>query len=337
MGDVPGGTRGRAVAEVRAVTPASGAEVMGTGIISIGLHLVGVEWLSLVLLVVAAALWVGLASVFAVRLGRDWEKWLRDAVTPAALTGVAGTAVLGVRVVMLGWLPVGAVMLALAAVLWVPVLVLVLGHLRRALPGAAYLVCVSTQSVVVLAAALATARGTPWVLWPGIAVFLLGLVLYVWVLQRFDFAQLRVGAGDHWVAGGATAISALAAARLTGVAWGAQRVDYWGAVPAHAVLAGFTWAMVAVALAWYLVLVACEIRWPRLRYNVRRWSTVFPLGMTAVACMIAGSVLGFPLLSLVGAVLVWPALVVWAVVGVGALRHVVGRIRVGSGAHPQHA
>lgn len=337
MGDVPGDTRGGAVVEARAITPASGAEVMGTGIISIGLHLVGVEWLSLVLLAIAVGMWIGLAIVLAVRLGRDREKWLRDAVTPAALTGVAGTAVLGVRVAMLGWLPISAVLLGLAALLWIPVLVLVLGHLRDAPPGAAYLVCVSTQSVVVLAAVLAMARGTPWVLWPGSTIFLLGLVLYGWVLFRFDFAQLRQGAGDHWVAGGATAISALAAARLTGVAGGAQRTDYWGAVPAHAVLAGFTWALVAVALTWYLVLVVCEIRWPRPRYTVRRWSTVFPLGVTAVACMIAGAVLGFPLLSLVGAALVWPALVVWAAVGISAIRHAVGWVRVDSGTQTQHA
>lgn len=44
---------------------------------------------------------------------------------------------------------------------------------------------------------------------------MIGLGLYALVMARFDFAQLRVARGDHWVTGGALAICALAAALIT--------------------------------------------------------------------------------------------------------------------------
>ena len=44
---------------------------------------------------------------------------------------------------------------------------------------------------------------------------MIGLGLYALVMARFDFAQLRVARGDHWVTGRALAICALAAALIT--------------------------------------------------------------------------------------------------------------------------
>jgi Voltage-dependent anion channel len=41
-----------------------------------------------------------------------------------------------------------------------------------------------------------------------------------------------------------------------------------------------------LAMAWLFPLVSCEILRPRLRYDVRRWATVFPLG-TYAACSFA--------------------------------------------------
>jgi hypothetical protein len=43
----------------------------------------------------------------------------------------------------------------------------------------------------------------------------LGLCFYVIVIARFDPRQLGVGHGDHWITGGALAISTLAAGRIT--------------------------------------------------------------------------------------------------------------------------
>ncbi|MGI5162797.1 tellurite resistance/C4-dicarboxylate transporter family protein [Spirillospora sp. CA-253888] len=316
--------RGRYGRLPASVTPAAGAEVMATGIVSVGLHLAGWEWPSRALLVVAVALWAPLGALFAARLSRDRRRWTGEADTPAALTAVAGTAVLGVRLSLLGWNTVALALLVAAAVLWLVLLPAVLRHLRARLPGAAYLVCVSTQSLAVLGATLAVTLPAAWPVPPAVCLLLLGLGLYAFVLAHFDFGQLRTGAGDHWVAGGAIAISALAAAKLA-----AATAPAGGLHALHGALRAAALVLVGIALAWYAVLVFCEVRWPRPRYDVRRWSTVFPLGMTAVAAMTAGAVAAVPALAAVGAALLWPAVAVWALVAAGTVRAAVRAVSGG--------
>ncbi len=287
-----------------------GAEVMATGIVSVGLHLAGFLWAARVLLGLAAALWVALAVTFCALFGGA-GRWREETSAPAALTTVAGTGVLGDGVAMISRPVAAAVLLALTAALWLALLPRVLGNLRWPVPGAAYMVTVATQAVAVLAATLAVELPARWLLWPSGAMLVLGLLLYVLVLARFDFGELVGGAGDHWVVGGSLSISALAFAKVT------------LATDGPAPLAWGTLAVLAVALTWYAVLVVCEVLRPRTAYDARRWSTVFPLGMTAVAAMTAGRACGVPWLGTLGEALLWPAAVAWVAVAAGAVRHAV--------------
>ncbi len=66
-----------------------------------------------------------------------------------------------------------------------------------------------------------------------------------------------------------------------------------------------TFTVLAVALAWYAVLVVCEVLRPRPSYDGRRWSTVFPLGMTAVSAMTVSRACDVPWLWTLGEVLLW--------------------------------
>jgi hypothetical protein len=282
---------------------------MATGIVSVGLHLAGFVWAARVLLGIAAALWVVLAVTFCALLGGGGARWREETSAPAALTTVAGTGVLGDGVAMISHPVAAAVLLGLTAVLWLVLLPRVLGNLRWRVPGAAYMVTVATQAVAVLAATLAVELPARWLLWPAGAMLALGLLLYVLVLTRFDFGEVVGGAGDHWVAGGSLSISALAFAKVTLAADGLAPLA-WG-----------TLAVLAAALAWYAVLVLCEVLRPRTGYDGRRWSTVFPLGMTAVAAMTAGRACDVPWLGTLGEVLLWPAVIAWAVVAAGAVRH----------------
>ncbi|BCJ33556.1 membrane protein [Actinocatenispora thailandica] len=295
---------------VSTVPPGAGAAVMGTAILSTGMAGVPVRWLSYVLVVIAAVLWLALAVLFLNRLLVHRARWVADADVPASLTGVAGTCVLATRLSMLGWLPVAAAMLALSAALWLVLLPLVLAHWQKPTVGANFLLCVSTQGLVVLAASIGAAEQLRWLAVVAGVLFVAGLVAYAGVLVTFDFRQVARGAGDHWVAGGALAISTLAATKLylaaglLGVPGGALRV-------AALVL----WAL---AVGWYLVLAVAEAVWRRPRYDVRRWSTVFPLGMTATACINLGMAAHLPAIRTAGQVLIWPALAVWAAVAYGA-------------------
>ncbi|MFE5805560.1 tellurite resistance/C4-dicarboxylate transporter family protein [Streptomyces sp. NPDC056491] len=283
--------------------PAAGAAVMATGIISVGLHLTGYEVVSLAALAVAGALWLVLAADFTFRLLGDRGRFRAEADTPAALTAVAATAVIGARLSVQGWQTAAAVLLVLATVLWPGLLLNVVRHWEQRMPGAAFLGCVATQGLSVLAASLATAEHVDWLARGALAAFCLGLLLYLASLFRFDLREVVGGAGDHWVAGGALSISALAGSKLTAS-------PVWTG-SAHAALRTVTLALLALSLVWYVVLLAAELSHPRPRYDIRRWATVFPLGMTATACLSVADPAGIPWLRPLGEVLLWVSVGAW--------------------------
>ncbi|MFF9479470.1 tellurite resistance/C4-dicarboxylate transporter family protein [Streptomyces sp. NPDC014733] len=291
--------------------PATGAAVMATGTLSVGLRLTGFPVLSLVAFGLATAVWLFLAWGFAALFLRHRDHWRGKAGTPPALTAVAATTVLGVRCALLGAVPLAAALLLLAAVLWPGLLVPVLRRLPRRAPGAMFLLCVATQGLAVLAAVLAPAVGGRLAR-PALAAFVLGLVLYAVVLARFDLRQVVTGAGDHWIAGGALAISALAGAEL--LASGA-----WSG-GAATVLRAADFVLLALALAWYAVLLCGEFVRPRPVYDVRRWSTVFPLAMTAVAALATARAATVPWLGTLGHVLLWIAVAAWFPAAYGLCR-----------------
>lgn len=289
---------------------------MATGVLSVGLHLADHETLSRIALALAGVAWIALAADFAVRLLRDRARWLAEAQTPGALTAVAATTVLGTRISALGRQTLAEALLALAALLWPVLIVLVVGHWKRRMPGAVFLACVATQGLAVLAATLAAAESTAWLAHAALVLFWLGLVLYGLALARFDLRQVATGAGDHWVAGGAMAISALAGAKL--VAADSARPHLWNA-DASGVLRAVTVALLALDLAWYAVLLAAEALRPRPRYDVRRWATVFPMGMTEAATLSVAAALDGPWLRTPGQVLLWIAVAAWLAVATGAV------------------
>jgi tellurite resistance protein TehA-like permease len=291
---------------------------MATGIVSVGLHLVGPEGLSLALLALGCAAWLGLALDFGLRLLREPDRWEHEADTPSALTGVAATTVLGTRFSLLGpgWQPPAVAALVIAVIAWGVLLPHVVGHWKpHGMPGAVFLVSVATQGLAVLGAMLAVSLPATWLAWAALVCFVLGLVLYGIAFPRFDPRQIATGAGDHWVAGGALAISALAGAKLLGV-------PAWHGGGLHDFLRVVTLVVLALVLAWYLVLAVAELGWPRHHYDVRRWATVFPMGMTAVATLSVGTAARVGRLRTPGQILLWIAVAAWALTLVGLLRSI---------------
>lgn len=294
---------------VTAIGPASGAVVMGTGIVSIGLSLDGRETLSRVLLVADALAWVALGVLLAGRALFDRARVRRDAGSPAALTGVAGAAVLGTRLTLLGWSWAGIALLLVALCFWLLLLGPVLSNWVTPTAGVSLLLTVSTESLAVLAVAIAGRDGVRWLLDAALAPFLLGLALYAFVIARFDPRQLAVGRGDHWITGGALAISTLAAGDLTVAA---RALDTLGDV--RGALEALSLALWALTIAWLPVLVAAELARPRLGYDVRRWSTVFPVGMYAACSFLTGAAAHAPAITDFARVWVWAGAAVWLVV-----------------------
>ncbi|MFK0227423.1 tellurite resistance/C4-dicarboxylate transporter family protein [Streptomyces sp. NPDC090303] len=308
-------TGGARRARRTAVPPAAGAAVLATGILSVGLSQTGFEAVSVVALCLATAVWLLLAYGFAALLVRDRRRWAASAGTPPALTGVAASTVLGARFELLGATPVAVAFLVLGALVWPVLLVAVLRHLTRRARGAVFLVCVATQGLAVLSALLAPKAGG-WLARVALALFLLGLVLYAEALTRFDVREVVTGAGDHWIAGGALGISALAGSKL--LVAGAWPGGVEGA------LRTATFVLVALDLSWYVVLLCGELVRPRPGYDVLRWATVFPLGMTAVAALSASAATGVHWLGSLGRVLLGIAVAAWLATAYGLARTALG-------------
>ncbi len=277
---------------------------MATAIVSVGLHLTGFEVASWIALGLATAVWIRLAADFVLR--PLWKRPWRESETavPAALSALAATTVLGTRMALLGWHTLAGAMLVAAVLTWPGLLFAVLRHWRSRLPGGAFLICVATQGVAVLAGTVARAGMGDWLTIVALVFFGLGLVLYVAAFLRFELQQVWTGPGDQWVATGALAMSALAAAELV--------ADNQWSGPTHDTLRVAALAALGLNLLVYVILMVAEVIRPRPGYDIRRWATVFPLGMTAVATLSVSSATDIPGLTTLGNLLLLVAVGAWA-------------------------
>jgi tellurite resistance protein TehA-like permease len=148
--------------------------------------------------------------------------------------------------------------------------------------------------------------------------FGLGLGLYVFVISRFDLHQLGVSRGDHWITGGALGIAALAAARI---AAGAKTLGILGGD--RGALQDIAVALWVLTMLWLLVLLFAEVPWPRFRYDVQRWSTVFPLGMYAACSFAVGGVAHAGAITSFARVWVWIGFASWAILFVATIRRAI--------------
>ena len=295
-----------------AIPGGSGAVVMGTEIVSVALLIDGRHVLSAVLLATGGLIWLALVGLLFTRALVDRERFQAGNRHPTALVSIAGTAVLGARLALAGWNWVGTVLLIVATASWLVLVPQVLHHWQTPTSGASFILTVATESLAVLAATLAFSDRTAWLAYAALAPFGMGLGLYVFVLGRFQFRQLAVGIGDHWVTGGALAISTVAAWRI---ALAAQRYGILGR--GDGPLKTVALVLWCVTMVWLPVLIGGELLRPRLSYNVRRWATVFPVGMYAACSFGVGELTQVDGIIDFARIWVWVAVVVWLIVFAG--------------------
>ncbi|MFD6893849.1 tellurite resistance/C4-dicarboxylate transporter family protein [Rhodococcus sp. NPDC060086] len=331
----------RSSAAVRSLAPGYFALVMSSGIISIGLHLRGFDVASLALLIVAAVAFAVLVVFSTWRLV-SFRSALRADMADSSrafgfFTFIAGSNVLGVRLMMQGWHSTAAVLLVVAALTW---LVLgyvipwtaVLGTTQRPVlakaNGTWFIWVVASESVAIAAATLQPVYQDLNRLLAAVAVFAwaVGLFLYaaagIFVGARMLQYPLRPTdlTAPYWVAMGACSITVVAGARIVEMD-DAPMVD-----ATRGLIAGL--AVVIWAFATWLFPPLIAAGWWRhrvhkvpLTYDSSLWSIVFPLGMYAVAGIYLGQADDLPLVGAVGAAELWVAAAVWLVVFVSMLRH----------------
>ena len=88
----------------------------------------------------------------------------------------------------------------------------------------------------------------------------------------------------------------------------------------HGALEVLAVALWVASMAWLPALLLAESLRPRPRYDVRRWSMVFPLGMYAACSFVVGNVAHAGAITDFARVWVWVALAGWAVVTAAMVR-----------------
>lgn len=299
---------------------------MGTSIVSVDLRWHGLSAPSAALMWIAFAIWAALVlGLVALSSSTSAEllPYMHDA---GSLSLVAATAVLGSRLAQEGWDWLGVPALAIAAVSWAVLLPAVLRSRVAPMIGSDFLLTVSTASLSVLFSQLCLDLEVRALLVPALVLLVIAAALYLAVAIRFDRRQVLHGSGDHWVAGGALAIVALATAEA-GLA--AQHLEI--AVTVERMLRVAAWVVWPVAMVWLVVLVIAEVARPRLRIELRRWATVFPVGMYAAASFAIGRFLDVRGISDFARIWTWIALAFWALVCSGTFAARRRLLRSGQG------
>jgi tellurite resistance protein TehA-like permease len=345
----------RIAAWLASLDPGAFAVVMATGIVSIGCRLLGHPVLAVVLLVVTAVGFVALLAAYVARAIRFPRRTLASITAPSSAVGyftlVAAANVLGTALAVHG-LWVAALVLGLVAFLiWVALTYglfcsIVLAGNRpqlRDITGSWLIWVVGTQSVAVLAAAIAPEL--PWPLatelleagaimfWSvGVVLYLVFVVIIFLRLFLVETTPRELGPA-YWILMGATAISVRAAAGILTL----PSHDRLGLVAEmHGFVAGLAVVLWAFG-SWFIPALVLFGVW---RHVIRRhswgyepglWSVVFPLGMYAVASVTLGRAAHVRFLQDLAAAWVWIAVAAWVLVAALLVVALLRRPRRGTG------
>ena len=323
------------------------ALVMATGIISIACFLLGMQTISLVLLVVDIVAYFVLCLLLLLRLLLFLprvEADIQDHVKgPGFFTVVAGTCVLGSALIIVLDRSGPAMWLWFAGiVLWTIIMYTFFTavtvretkpSIEAGLNGGWLLAVVATQSISVLGTLLVTRLGEHRepILFFTLCMFLLGCMLYLplitLIFYRFTFVNVSTAAltPPYWINMGAVAITTLAGARLIIAAPGWPLLN-----EVTPFLKGFTLFFWAAGTWWIPLLLALGFwrhvykKFP-LRYDPQYWGMVFPFGMYTVCTFQLSKALAFPPLMAIPRYFIYLALAGWLATSIGLIGSLFSR------------
>lgn len=328
---------------IERLSPGYFALVMGTGIVSIGLHLVGVEVPSLILLWIATVSYVVLWVLYIWRAITHRAAMLHDLRGPemafAYFTVVAGTNVLAVRLTQEGMIGVAMPLFFFAAILW-----FVFGYLlpwqvfmtRDGKPilartnGTWFIWAVASQS---LAIGMAQAQpyfqeGAAWVGLLAVLSWSVGVALYAGVAMLVLLRIIHFGITPkefeppYWVAMGAMAIAVVAGTSIIDMQ-STPMVEATRSLIAGTVVVFWSFCV------WLIPMLVGAGVWRHLIHKIpltyvpTMWSIVFPVGMFAVASIRLGRADALPLVEIIGEGALSVAVLVWALVFIAMMVQVM--------------
>ena len=305
--------------------------VMATGILSIGFS--NLQWplLADLLFGIAVCLWVTLVLLSAARAWQYFAAVKTDLLHPRMVfsyfTFVAATDILGILLSLRGNASGAIVCWLLAFCAWCALLYLSFSvltfltheHNVNIVHGGWLISIVGTQSLVVLGARIAPTLGAyanamlveVHMLW-GLGLIFYGIFVTLFCYRIF-FLTLKPDQISPllWVVMGASAICANAGTGLLATNTqlpflAAQRPFIEGLT-----MMAWTWA------TWWIPMLGLFFFWKHvthrvpLQYESALWSSVFPLGMYAVASNRLGLAAEFEPLEWISETMLWVALLAW--------------------------
>jgi tellurite resistance protein TehA-like permease len=325
-------------AAVRELPPGAFAFVMATGIVSSAFLLVGWTVLSVVLAVFAVVGLVLLTGAMLWRIARFPDAVLADAADPGHAFGfftiVAAFNVVAVRLYTPDAPAVSIVLAVISVPVWVllsygiPGMMMLRPHpspVSSEINGSWFLWVVGTQSLAVIAAILARSDGFELVAEAAVALWGVGVLLYLMLTTLVTLRLLTTRNDAHslgpsyWIYMGATAITVLAGSTILTLPG-----DLAILRTTATVISGLTYILWAFGVWWIPLLIVFGV-WRHLvhhepqRYESRLWSIVFPLGMYAAASIQFGMAADLQHLVIIGRVGVWFAGFAWLAVLVAML------------------
>ncbi|GAA3928302.1 tellurite resistance/C4-dicarboxylate transporter family protein [Microbacterium soli] len=329
---------------VARLSPGYFAAVMGTGIVSIGLHTTGIRSLSVALMWITAVLYAGLWVLYVWRAIFHWHRVVDDLRDPENAFGyftvVAATDVLGVRLAQDGFEFAAGSLFLFATLIWfvfgyvLPWQVLMTRDGRSILRhanGSWFVWAVASQSLAIGMARLSPTVDASFGEWIGLVAVLawsVGVILYVAMAMLVLLRVVQFGITPqqfdpaYWVSMGALAIAVVAGSAIV-------QMEHTPLVDAVRPLIAATVVIFWVFCLWLLPLLVGAGAWRHmlhrvpLRYEPALWSMVFPVGMFAVASLSLGEADALPASGAIGQVALAIAVGVWTVVFVGMLHHLL--------------
>ncbi len=335
----------------RGLSPSYFAMVMATGIISIAAHLLGMQFVACALFWLNIIVYLVLWFLNALRIFWFRRQFFTDMVDhkrgPGFFTSVAGSCVLGSQFVLIsGNYGVAIFLWILGIVLWIALTYTIFTAftikenkplLDEGITGAWLLAVVSTQSIAVLSALIASHWEQPYKLevnFFALSMWLWGGMLYIWMISlifyRYTFFKFSPGdlAPPYWINMGAMAISTLAGSLL--IANSPDAPFLRSLLPFMKGFTVFFWATGTWWIPMLFILAMWRYVYKRfpLKYDPLYWGAIFPLGMYTACTFQMARAMELEFLNAIPRYFMYIALSAWLAAFSGLVYVLVDRLIV---------